>query len=87
MNAWLLEECMCVIAEDSHCLYDITSSEVSYGLLIIWASIVATLNYIIQWNSSSVDTLGAWRSVLYREVSSFQALRKHIWDTAKCPQY
>ena len=34
-----------------------------------------------------MDTLGAWWSVLYREVSSFQRLRKRIWDIAKCPQY
>ena len=27
---------------------------------------------LIQWNASNVDTLGTWKSVLYREVSSFQ---------------
>ena len=26
----------------------------------------------LQWDPSNADTLGAWKSALYREVSSFQ---------------
>ena len=45
---------------------------------------------LVQWNPSIVDTLGAWRSVLYREVSSFQGLifikkYKNLFGTQQVP--
>jgi len=44
----------------------------------------------VQWNISTVDTLGTLRSVLIERCPHFRGIftwKQHIWDIAKCPQY
>ena len=55
---------------------DLVKCPVYSGTPLLWTLWGPGEVSCIQWNPSIVDTLGTWRSVLYREVSSFRDIKK-----------